>query len=99
MTDLPQKFLRRDEAAAYVCKRWGQPCSRGLLAKLAVSGDGPLYRTAGRFPLYSESDLDAWAESRLSEPRRISSEDRSTYPSAVGLLLDLPHKPANGGKL
>ena len=77
MTDDSPKFLRRDDAAAHVRNRWGQPCSRGLLAKLAVCGGGPLYRTAGRFPLYSESDLDAWAESRISEPRRMTSEARA----------------------
>ncbi len=77
MTEDFRKFLRRDEAAAHVRNRWGLPCSRGLLAKLAVAGTGPLFRTAGRFPLYSEKDLDAWAENRLSEPRRMSSEPRA----------------------
>ena len=73
MTNDPPKFLRRDEAAAHVRKRWGLPCSRGLLAKLAVIGGGPVFRSAGRFPLYAAADLDTWAESRISEPRRTTS--------------------------
>jgi hypothetical protein len=74
MTETSPKFLRRDEAAAYVRRRWGMPCSRGLLAKMAVKGSGPLFRHSGRFPLYTEHDLDDWAEGRLGEPRRSTSE-------------------------
>ena len=73
----PPKFLRRDEAAAHLRARWALPCSRGLLAKLAVSGDGPVYRLAGRFPVYSQDDLDAWAENRISEPRRMTSKAKA----------------------
>jgi hypothetical protein len=44
------------------------------LAKLAVIGGGPIFRRAGRVPLYSPEDLDAWAESLLSPPMRSTSE-------------------------
>ena len=50
---------------SYVNKTYGFPCSRQWLAKLAVIGGGPVFRKAGRFPLYKPSDLDAWAQSRI----------------------------------
>jgi hypothetical protein len=49
------------------------PCSSKWLAKLAVVGGGPIYRKAGRFPLYTAGDLDQWATSRLGTPRRSTS--------------------------
>lgn len=69
----PAKYLRRSDAAAYVRLTWGIPCSAKWLAKLAVVGGGPVYRKAGRFPIYTPDDLDLWAESRISAPRRSSS--------------------------
>lgn len=67
------RYFRRTAAAQYVRDTWGMPCSTKWLAKLAVVGGGPIYRKAGRFPLYSHEDLDSWAESRLSAPRRSTS--------------------------
>jgi hypothetical protein len=69
-----QCFLRRAEAATYVAKRYGFPCSRQWLAKLAVIGGGPLFRKAGRFPIYKPSDLDTWAQSRIG-PEQASTSD------------------------
>jgi hypothetical protein len=66
-------YLRRAAAAQYVRDHWGQPCSAKWLAKLAVVGGGPIYRKAGRFPLYAPDDLDRWAQERLSAPRRSTS--------------------------
>lgn len=78
MTETDPKYMRRDQAAEYVKETWSQPCSRSLLAQLAMSGQGPVFRLAGRFPVYTESDLDDWARSRISAPRRsTSSEHRS----------------------
>lgn len=82
MTIAYPKLLRRDEAAAHIRQHWGQPCSRGLLAKLAVTGGGPLYRLAGRFPMYAIEDLDAWAQSRISAPKR-STADTSAIARAA----------------
>jgi hypothetical protein len=48
------RFLRRADAAAYVTDRYF-PCSRQSLAKFAVKGGGPLYRKAGRVPIYKIS--------------------------------------------
>lgn len=67
------RYLRRTAAARYVRENWGLPCSSRWLAKLAVVGGGPIYRKAGRFPLYSPEDLDQWAESRIGAPRRSTS--------------------------
>lgn len=67
------KYLRRHDAAHYVRSAWGLPCSAKWLAKLAVTGGGPVYRKAGRFPIYLPSDLDAWAESRIGSPKRSTS--------------------------
>jgi len=71
------RYFRRDEAASYLTETYGFPVSRAWLAKLATVGGGPVYRKAGRFPLYSKADLDTWAEGRLSEPMR-----------ATGVLAD-----------
>jgi hypothetical protein len=69
-----KRFLRRLEAAQYVASRYGFPCSRQWLAKLAVIGDGPVFRKAGRYPIYEPSELDAWAQARIGPPQRSTSE-------------------------
>ena len=68
------KLLRRDEAADYLEKIHGQPCNKQYLAKLAVTGGGPAFRKAGKYPLYAPTDLDAWALSRLSPPVHSTAE-------------------------
>jgi hypothetical protein len=68
------RFLRRADAAAYVNRIWGFPCSRQWLAKLAVIGGGPVFRKAGRFPIYRLADLDTWAQSRIG-PAQSSTSD------------------------
>ena len=72
-TSYSQRYLRRADAASYVRETWGLPCSTRWLAKLAVIGGGPLFRKAGRFPIYLHADLDNWAESRIGAPRRSTS--------------------------
>lgn len=67
------KFRRRVEAAQYIRDRWNQPCQPKTLAKLAVVGGGPIFRKAGRFPLYQDPDLDSWAEGRIGAPRLSTS--------------------------
>ena len=77
MLDVPKpiRLLRRKEAAQFVQNTWGIPLSPRTLAKLVVVGGGPLYRKAGRFPLYEVEDLDAWAASKLGPKRRSSSDE------------------------
>ncbi len=66
-------YLRRDRAAAYLQERYGIG-SVDRLAKLAVYGGGPKFRKLGRYPVYTEADLDEWAESRLSQPVASTAE-------------------------
>ena len=73
MTAPTAHYLRRAAAAHYVRETWGLPCSSKWLAKLAVTGGGPIFRKAGRFPIYLPADLDQWAESRIGAPRRSTS--------------------------
>lgn len=73
----PARFLRRGDAAQYVQATFGFPCSRQWLAKLAVTGGGPVYRKAGRTPIYAPADLDAWASARIGEPQRSTSDGSS----------------------
>jgi len=67
------EFLRRDKAAEYLRNGYGFG-STGTLAKLAVQGGGPQFRLIGRWPVYTPSDLDAWAKSRMSAPGRTTAE-------------------------
>ena len=67
-------FLRRSDAATYITERYGFPCSRQWLAKLAVIGGGPVFRKAGRYPVYEAAELERWAEARIGPPQRSSSE-------------------------
>jgi hypothetical protein len=66
------RYFRREDAAAYLTETFGFPVSRAWMAKLASQGGGPVFRKAGRVPLYAKEDLDAWATARLSEPFRAS---------------------------
>lgn len=65
-------YFRRKEAASYLTQTFGFPVSRAWLASMASTGGGPIYRKAGRVPLYTQEDLDAWAKARLSGPFRAS---------------------------
>ena len=61
------KYLRRSEAADFLCKM-GVPCTRNTLAKMAVVGGGPLFRKLGSIPLYTPGDLEDWVASKLTKP-------------------------------
>ena len=71
---VPSRRLRRAEAARHICDKWGYPCSPKTLAKYAVIGGGPVFRRAGRFPLYSTDDLDEWVASKFGPPMRSTSD-------------------------
>jgi hypothetical protein len=74
------RYLRRQEASKYLAAVWGICRSPNTLAKLAVIGGGPIFRRAGRVPLYSAEDLDNWVASRLSPPMRSTSDVASRTP-------------------
>jgi hypothetical protein len=78
------RFLRRADAARYVREKWGLPCAPRTLAKIAcLTSDGPVFRLAGRFPLYDPKDLDEWAQSRIGQPQRSTSDKTVDIPKRV----------------
>ena len=77
-TPIPR--MRRKEASAYLEKAWGLAASPATLAKYATVGGGPVYNLFGRFPLYTEADLDAWAEAKLGPKGASTTEHGNTQP-------------------
>jgi len=67
------EYLRREQAADYLQERYGAYTAE-TLAKLACVGGGPKFRKMGRFPVYTQVDLDDWALARMSEPVSCTSE-------------------------
>jgi hypothetical protein len=74
--DATKQFLIRREAAAYITARCF-PYSPETLATDAVRGTGPVFQLAGRIPVYTPANLDAWALSRIGPEVRSTSE---AYP-------------------
>jgi hypothetical protein len=68
------KYLRRKAAAQYLREHWGLPRTFNTLAKLAVIGGGPAFHRDGRTPLYAIAELDRYAEARLGQPMRSTSD-------------------------
>jgi hypothetical protein len=69
-----QNTLLRRSDTAEALTAFGFPIKAATLATMATRGGGPPYRLFGRVPLYRWSDSLAWAESKLSAPRRSTSE-------------------------
>jgi hypothetical protein len=69
-----QDALLRRTATADALTALGFPCSDKTLATKATRGGGPPYRLFGRIPLYRWGDAVAWAEGKLSAPRRSTSD-------------------------
>jgi hypothetical protein len=69
-----KRYLTRREAASYLCER-GLPVSRNTLQKFATTGGGPEYCIFGNKALYTSKSLDAWAEGKLTRPRKSTSEE------------------------
>ena len=72
--DHPMKLHSTLEAAAYLHSLGIPGASAFRLKQLRTEGDGPEYRKCGRFVRYEQMALGKWAASRLSEPRRSTSE-------------------------
>ena len=70
----PTRPLLRKEASKYLFEMHGIRRTPGTLAKLACIGGGPIYRKAGRSPLYEPSQLDQWAFDITSGPLRSTSQ-------------------------
>jgi hypothetical protein len=67
--EFPKRMPRR-QASEYLHAEHGIRVAWQTLAKLAITGEGPAFLKDGRFPLYEQSDLDAWAEKRLGKAAR-----------------------------
>lgn len=68
------KRRRTRRGAAEFLQAHGYPVAAGTLATKATRGGGPPFEKFGNIVLYEEEALLAWAESRLSAPRRSTSE-------------------------
>jgi hypothetical protein len=68
-----REYLTREEASAYLTGR-GLKITKTTLQKMATLGGGPTYAIFGSRALYTPSNLDAWAEAKLSAPRASTSE-------------------------
>ena len=78
----PETLLRRKQTAEALTAA-GYPVAEKTLATKAVRGGGPTYRLFGRTVLYRWGDALAWAEARLSEPRRSTAEADALLRSAA----------------
>jgi hypothetical protein len=69
----PETRLTRAETAEALSSL-GFKTTKSTLATKAVRGGGPVYQLFGTKPVYRWADALAWAESKLSAPRRNSSD-------------------------
>jgi hypothetical protein len=70
--DLDTLLSRKATSAALTLA--GFPVAEATLATMATRGGGPPYRLFGRKPLYRLGDAIDWANRRLSNPVRSTSE-------------------------
>jgi hypothetical protein len=61
-------------ATADALNKAGYPISRATLSTKATRGGGPPFRKFGQRVLYRWGDTLEWAQSRLSAPKRSTSE-------------------------
>jgi hypothetical protein len=71
---LPDDTLLTRRGAAEALTAAGFPTRAATLATRASRGGGPVFRKYGPRPLYRWDDLLDWAQSRLSQPMRSTSE-------------------------
>jgi hypothetical protein len=62
------------EAAEYLTNQRLIRTAPQTLAKYRTIGGGPRFQHFGRFPKYRQDWLDEYAESRISRPKRSTSE-------------------------
>jgi hypothetical protein len=61
----------------------GLPTPAATLATMATRGGGPPYQLYGRRALYRWGDALAWAQARLTTPRRTTSEVDAVPPTTA----------------
>jgi hypothetical protein len=69
----PDALLTREQTSDCL-KEFGFPIESSTLATKATRGGGPPFHKFGARVLYRWGDVLAWAQSRLSAPRRNTSE-------------------------
>ena len=69
----PDTLLTRSQLGTAL-RDAGYPVANKTLATKASRGGGPPFQSFGRRPLYRWGDALAWAEGRLTAPRRSTSE-------------------------
>ena len=85
-------------AAADWLNQHGVRRSPATLRKLRCLGGGPRYRTLNTRPYYTEADLIAWVESRLTAPVGSTSEADAAMPRTTGRIRrSLLDEPADAG--
>jgi len=62
------RYLSRIEASDHL-KRKGLKVEPNTMQKYATTGGGPPFRHFGNRTVYTEPELDAWAEQKLATPR------------------------------
>lgn len=67
------RYLSRAQSADYLTNDRGLPTAKTTLQKLASIGGGPKYRRFGNRSVYLQTDLDEWAEEKLSPPMASTS--------------------------
>ena len=97
------RYRNRDQASRYLEGEWGLKRSPNYLAKLAVVGGGPAFRKANRTPLYTQEDLDSYAEgvigprvhstSELNLTNSSKSKPGHTIQSSEDQPVDVPIAP------
>jgi hypothetical protein len=75
----PDALLTRDQTAAALTA-CGFPVKAKTLSTKASRGGGPPYQLFGPRVLYRWEDALQWAQARLTEPRRSTSENDATPP-------------------
>jgi hypothetical protein len=82
------EYHNRKRASVYLNEK-GYPIGTNRLAQLATTGEGPPFRYWGRYTIYTEPDLDAWAESRFRTP--VPKPGSARAPSSADELAVIGH--------
>jgi hypothetical protein len=93
VTELGKRLDTR-QASAFLTAS-GYTAAPATLNKLRCIGGGPAFEKFGRRPLYSETSLLEWVQSRTTHPLRSTSNIKNTARSIQSShrLLSHPRKP------
>jgi hypothetical protein len=67
---MPERYYTRPEAAEYLTKVRGLPTTKGTLQKKATTGGGPDYDLYGNKTIYTQPNLDKYADSAIRPGQR-----------------------------